>query len=46
MDEREFPFQKEGIANLRDYWIVIRKYRWTIVAFLLPIVLIATISVA
>jgi succinoglycan biosynthesis transport protein ExoP len=31
--------------NLRDYWIVIRKYRWTIVTFMLLISLIAGVSV-
>ena len=31
--------------NLRDYWIIIRKYRWTIVTFMLLISLIAAISV-
>ena len=43
-DDVNPPFQEEEAANLRDYWIVICKYRWTIVAFLLPIVLIAGIS--
>jgi succinoglycan biosynthesis transport protein ExoP len=43
-DDVDLPFQEEETANLRDYWIVIRKYRWTIVAFLLPAVLMAGIS--
>jgi succinoglycan biosynthesis transport protein ExoP len=42
-DERDSIFQEEEAANLRDYWIVILKYRWTIVAFVLPIILIAGI---
>jgi polysaccharide biosynthesis transport protein len=45
-DERTGLFREEETVNLRDYWIVIRKYRWTIATFLLPIVLIAAISVA
>jgi polysaccharide biosynthesis transport protein len=45
-DNRDFLFHEAEAVNLRDYWIVIRKYRWTIVVFLLPIVLIAAISVA
>jgi succinoglycan biosynthesis transport protein ExoP len=43
-DERDFILQEEETANLRDYWIVIVKYRWTIVAFVLPIILIAALS--
>jgi polysaccharide biosynthesis transport protein len=43
-DGGDLSFQEEAPANLRDYWIVILKYRWTIVAFLLPIALIAAIS--
>jgi polysaccharide biosynthesis transport protein len=43
---RDFLFQETETVNLRDYWIIIRKYRWTIVIFLLPIVLIAAISAA
>jgi succinoglycan biosynthesis transport protein ExoP len=43
-DDANLPFEEEETANLRDYWIVLCKYRWTIVAFLLPIVLISGIS--
>jgi succinoglycan biosynthesis transport protein ExoP len=43
-DERDLLFQDEEAANLRDYWIVILKYRWTIAAFLLPMILIASVS--
>jgi capsular exopolysaccharide synthesis family protein len=43
--DRDFLFQEEETANLRDYWLVIRKYRWTIVIFLLLIVLIGALSV-
>jgi succinoglycan biosynthesis transport protein ExoP len=42
--ERLLP-QEEETVNLRDYWIIIRKYRWTIATLLLPIVLITAISV-
>jgi len=35
------PFQEEEEVNLRDYWKVIQKRRWTIIAFLL-ITVIAT----
>src|SRR5262245_19331746 len=45
-DDRDFLFQETETVNLRDYWIIIRKYRWTIVIFLLPIVLITAISAA
>jgi polysaccharide biosynthesis transport protein len=45
-DESNLPFREEEPATLRDYWIVIAKYRWTIVAFLVPIVLIATIALS
>src|SRR5438094_454791 len=45
-DNRDFLFQEAQAGDLRDYWIIIRKYRWTIMIFLLPIVLIAAISVA
>jgi uncharacterized protein involved in exopolysaccharide biosynthesis len=37
--------QEEEMAKLRDYWVVIVKYRWTIATFLLSIVLIAALSV-
>jgi polysaccharide biosynthesis transport protein len=43
-DDNNLPFPEEEMANLRDYWIVIAKYRWTIVAFLVPVVLAATIA--
>ena len=43
-DERDSILQEEEAANLRDYWMVILKYRWTIAAFVLPIILIAAIS--
>ena len=43
-DNGHLPSQEEEAVNLRDYWIVILKYRWTIMAFVLPIVLIAAIS--
>jgi succinoglycan biosynthesis transport protein ExoP len=36
--------QETEVASLRDYWVIILKYRWTIAAFLLPIVLIAVLS--
>src|SRR5215510_225605 len=42
-DNRDYLFQEEEANSLRDYWIVIRKYRWTIVMFLLPIVVITGI---
>jgi succinoglycan biosynthesis transport protein ExoP len=45
MDNRGFPAQETEAANLRDYWIIIRKYRWTIAAFVLPIALLTAISV-
>ena len=38
------PLQEEEAASLRDYWIVIYKYRWTILACLLPIALLAGLS--
>jgi polysaccharide biosynthesis transport protein len=44
-DDRDFLVPEEESGNLRDYWIVLRKYRWTIALFLLPIVLIAALSV-
>ena len=37
----QFPLQEEKEVNLRDYWKVIRKRQWTIVAFFL-IVLVTT----
>src|SRR5262249_51147288 len=37
-DARNSPLPEEETANLRDYWIIILKYRWTIVTFLLSIV--------
>src|SRR5215475_14623932 len=43
-DDRNFPFQEEEAVNLRAYWIVIRKYRWSIMLFCLPIVLITAFS--
>jgi succinoglycan biosynthesis transport protein ExoP len=43
-DMDALPLQEEEAASLRDYWIVIYKYRWTILAFLLPIALLAAIS--
>lgn len=43
-DVDNLPLQEEETASLRDYWIVIYKYRWTILAFLLPIALIAALS--
>jgi succinoglycan biosynthesis transport protein ExoP len=43
-DEGNFPFQEEETASLRDYWTVIQKYRWTIVAFLLPSCLLAGLA--
>src|SRR5690606_11778732 len=32
-------------VNLRDYWMVLRKYRWTIVLFCVPIVLLTALFV-
>jgi hypothetical protein len=29
-DGKDFFFQEAEAGNLRDYWIVIRKYCWTI----------------
>jgi uncharacterized protein involved in exopolysaccharide biosynthesis len=43
-DERDILLQEEEATNLRDYWMVILKYRWTIVGFVLPIILIAAVS--
>jgi polysaccharide biosynthesis transport protein len=43
-DVDTLPLQEEEAASLRDYWIVIHKYRWTILAFLLPIALLAAFS--
>ena len=44
VDDSNLPYQVEETGNLRDYWIVILKYRRMIVAFLLSIALIAAIS--
>src|SRR5687767_3679096 len=43
MDNRGLPVQEADAASLRDYWIIILKYRWTIVAFALPIALLAAL---
>ena len=40
MEARDSLFPEEETANLRDYWIIILKYRWTIATFLLSIVFI------
>src|SRR5262245_3340819 len=45
MDNGNLPFGEPEADSLRDYWIVIRKYRWTIVTFMLLISLIAAVSV-
>ena len=42
-DARDCLFPEEETANLRDYWIVILKYRWTIAIFLLSIVFITAL---
>jgi succinoglycan biosynthesis transport protein ExoP len=44
-NDRDFLFPEEESANLRDYWVVIRKYCWTIALFWLPVVLMAVLSV-
>jgi succinoglycan biosynthesis transport protein ExoP len=43
-DDRHFLIQEEEAGSLRDYWVIILKYRWTIATFLLPIVLITGLS--
>jgi succinoglycan biosynthesis transport protein ExoP len=43
-DDSNLPLPEEDAVSLRDYWIVILKYRWTIVAFLLAIALVAVIA--
>ena len=43
-DDANLPLPQEEPAHLRDYWIVILKYRWTIAAFLLPILLAAAVA--
>jgi polysaccharide biosynthesis transport protein len=43
-DDRDVFSQEEETVNLRDYLIIIRKYRWTILAFLLPVVLLTGLS--
>src|SRR5687767_1884341 len=43
-EERGFLFQEQETADFRDYWAIVLKYRWTIVAFMLPIVAISIIS--
>ena len=37
------PFQEEKEVNLRDYWKVIRKRQWTIIAFFLIVVITTAI---
>ena len=44
-DDGDFLFQEAETGNLRDYWVIILKYRWTIVACLLLAILIAAIPV-
>jgi uncharacterized protein involved in exopolysaccharide biosynthesis len=44
MDNRGLPAQEAEGGSLRDYWIIILKYRWTIIAFTLPIAVLAAIS--
>jgi succinoglycan biosynthesis transport protein ExoP len=43
-DDGGFLVQEEESVTLRDYWIILRKYRWTIVICFLPIVLITALS--
>jgi succinoglycan biosynthesis transport protein ExoP len=43
-DDRGLPFQEAEAGSLRDYWIIILKHRWTIAAFVLPIALVAALS--
>jgi polysaccharide biosynthesis transport protein len=38
-------FQEQEAGNFRDYWIIVRKYRWTIAIFWIFIVLIAVLSI-
>ncbi|MBM4348600.1 MAG: polysaccharide biosynthesis tyrosine autokinase [Deltaproteobacteria bacterium] len=38
------PFQEEKEVNLRDYWKVVWKRRWTIMAFFLIVVITTTIA--
>jgi succinoglycan biosynthesis transport protein ExoP len=45
-EEGSVLFREEETLNLREYWIIIRKYRWTIVVFLLPIIIIGAMSAA
>jgi capsular exopolysaccharide synthesis family protein len=44
MDNHGLSRQETEAANLRDYWIIIRKYRWTIIAFVLPVAVLAALS--
>jgi polysaccharide biosynthesis transport protein len=43
-NDRDVLFPEEETVNLRDYVIILLKYRWTIVAFLLPVVLVTALS--
>jgi len=38
------PSQEEGELNLRDYWKVIRKRQWTIIAFFLVVVVTTAVG--
>jgi succinoglycan biosynthesis transport protein ExoP len=38
------PFQEEKEVNLRDYWKVIQKRRWTIIAFFLIVVITTAVA--
>jgi capsular exopolysaccharide synthesis family protein len=38
------PFQEEKEINLRDYWKVINKRRWTIIAFFLIVVITTAVA--
>jgi succinoglycan biosynthesis transport protein ExoP len=40
----DFLFQELEAGNLRDYWVIILKYRWSIATFILLAILIAAIS--
>jgi polysaccharide biosynthesis transport protein len=42
-DDRDFRFQEDEVVRLRDYTIILSKYRWTIVAFFLPVVLVGAL---
>ncbi|MCZ6624744.1 MAG: polysaccharide biosynthesis tyrosine autokinase [Deltaproteobacteria bacterium] len=41
----DYLFEEEEIGNLRDYWIVIQKYRRTILTFFLLVVLITALAI-